>query len=119
MYFIFGVFFLALGIVGVVLPLIPTTGPLLLAAFFLARSSDRLHSWLMHHPRFGTLLSDFQAGRGIPMRVKMVAIVAMSLAFSLSIWRFDVLWVRAAMALIGVLAIAYVARLPIVDRQAG
>ncbi len=84
-YFVLGVAFLGIGIAGVFLPLIPTTGPLLLSAFLLARSSERLHKWLVNHPRFGRFLSDFEDGRGIPLRTKVVAVTAMSLAFAYTI----------------------------------
>jgi hypothetical protein len=82
LYFVLGVAFLGVGVVGVFLPLIPTTGPLLLAAFMFARSSDRMHAWLVGHPRFGRFISDFQSGRGIPLRSKIVAVTAMSAAFA-------------------------------------
>jgi len=116
-YFVLGFAFLAIGIVGVVLPLIPTTGPLLLAAFFFARSSARFHDRLMGHPRFGPLIADFQAGRGIPLLAKVWALAAMTVAFGSSVVYLGAHWsVRLAVALIGALAIGYVARLPVSKR---
>src|SRR3970040_1985161 len=82
LYLVLALGFVGIGMIGVFLPLIPTTGPLLLAAFFFARSSDRLHAWLVGHPRFGRFISDFQSGRGIPLRSKIVAVTAMSAAFA-------------------------------------
>lgn len=53
---------LAMGAVGVVLPLLPTTPFLLVAGFCFARSSDRFHSWLMSHPIFGPYIHNFRSG---------------------------------------------------------
>jgi uncharacterized membrane protein YbaN (DUF454 family) len=108
-----GVLFLGLGVVGLFLPLIPTTGPLLLAAFFFGRGSERLHRWLTTHPRFGKLIADFEAGRGIPRTTKIVAVVMMAAAFGYStVTVADHLAVRALIAAVGVGAILFVLRLP-------
>ncbi len=82
-----GLGFASLGVaaVGVVLPLIPTTGPVLLAGFFFARSSERFNNWLLSHPRFGPLVRDYQAGLGIPRRAKVLAVVMIAATFTLSI----------------------------------
>ncbi len=85
LYFGLGMVSLAVGLVGMVLPLIPTTGPVLLAAFFFARSSERFHRWLTSHPRFGPLIRDYQAGLGIPMRAKVTAVAMIALTFGLSL----------------------------------
>jgi uncharacterized membrane protein YbaN (DUF454 family) len=117
LYFVAGALSLAVGAIGLFLPLIPTTGPLLLAAFFFARSSERLHTWLTTHPRFGQIISDFQAGRGIPLRAKIVALVMMTAAFSYSLIAVTTHPVaRIAVAGIAVWALAYVARLPVSRR---
>lgn len=57
---------LAVGMVGVFLPLLPTTPFVLLAAFFFARGSTRMHRWLAEHPRFGRYLVDWQREQVIP-----------------------------------------------------
>ncbi|MDH3426653.1 MAG: YbaN family protein [Acidimicrobiia bacterium] len=76
---------LGLGLVGIFVPLMPTTVFILLAGFFFARSSERWHAWILDHPRFGGLVRDYQAGLGIPMRAKMVAVVAVIVAFAISV----------------------------------
>ena len=116
-YFLLGMISLTAGIVGVVLPLIPTTGPLLLAAFFFARSSNRFHDWLITHPRFGPLIADFRAGLGIPLVTKVWALTAMAAAFTIGTVFVTTHWIaRAVVLAIGVWAIAFVARLPISRR---
>ncbi len=77
---------LALGIVGVVLPVLPTTPFVLLAAFCFARSSPRLHSWLAHHRVFGPMIENWARHGAIPRRAKRLALVMMAAAFGLSLW---------------------------------
>ncbi len=65
-----GAVFLGLGIVGVFVPVLPTTPFLLLAAACYARGSHRLHDWLMSRPRLGEYIRRYREGRGIPVGVK-------------------------------------------------
>ena len=67
----------AVGAVGVVLPGLPTTPFLILAAACFVRSSQALYDRLLAHPRFGPLVRDFREGRGIPARVKLFALALM------------------------------------------
>ncbi|MCJ7724854.1 MAG: YbaN family protein [Acidimicrobiia bacterium] len=116
-YFTLGVVSLAIGVIGIPAPLIPTTGPVLLAAFFFARSSDRFHDWLINHPRFGPLIADFRAGKGIPLATKVWALTAMTAAFGFSILFLIDNWLaRGLLIAVAILAIGYVARLPVVRR---
>ncbi|WP_203290639.1 YbaN family protein [Maricaulis parjimensis] len=77
--------FLALAVIGILLPLVPTTPFLLLACFCFARSSKRLHDWLVHHPRFGPLIRDWQLYGAIRPRAKISAILVMVAALLLSV----------------------------------
>ena len=109
-YGIAGVVSLAIGVIGIAVPLIPTTGPVLLAAFFFARSSDRLHSWITAHRRFGPMIKDYQAGLGIPMRAKVTATVMIAVSFGITIaFAVDNLAVRLLLVATaaGVLAFIY------------
>lgn len=80
-----GTAFLAIGLVGVLLPLLPTTPFVILSAFCYARGSDRLHSWLMTHPRFGPSLVDWNRHRAISRKAKRMAMLAMVLALVLAV----------------------------------
>jgi uncharacterized membrane protein YbaN (DUF454 family) len=72
-----------LGIIGVFVPGLPTTVFLLIASFFFARSSPRLHRWLMEHPRLGPFLE--QAGnREMTLGSKVASLIAMWTGISLS-----------------------------------
>jgi hypothetical protein len=81
-----GIFMLAIGIVGVWLPLIPTTGPVLLAAWCFARSSERFDHWMLNHQVFGPIVRDWRSGAGFTVRAKVIAVVALAVTFGVSIW---------------------------------
>lgn len=70
-----GVVFLALALVGAVLPVMPTVPFLLVSAACFMRSSKRMHEWMLAHPLFGDDLGHYQAGRGVPARTKLLALV--------------------------------------------
>ena len=80
-----GLLCLLLGMVGIVLPLLPTVPFLLLAAFLFARSSERLHNWLLSHPRLGPPIEDWQARGAINPAAKRLATVSIVLVFGISL----------------------------------
>lgn len=73
-YIIAGTLSLGLGVTGIFIPGLPTTPFLLLAAFFYAKSSERLHRWLIRHKVFGPFISDFREGKGMTVRAKLYVI---------------------------------------------
>lgn len=80
-----GLFFLALAILGVVLPGLPTTPFLILAAWFFARSSEKWHRRLLDSELFGPLLRNWEQRRCISLRTKIVALVSMLMAGGASV----------------------------------
>ncbi len=80
-----GFLFVALGAVGVFLPLLPTTPFLLLAAACFARSSERFYRWLLGNRWFGAYVRDYREGRGVPVRVKIFTLALMWGAILLSV----------------------------------
>lgn len=80
-----GLICVGLAVIGVVLPLLPTVPFLLLAAFFFARSSERLHFWLVSHSVFGPLITDWHASGIIRPRAKRLATVSILAVFALSL----------------------------------
>jgi hypothetical protein len=86
-----GTFFLSLGIVGIAVPLLPTTPFLLLAASCYLRGSARMYRWLMTNRYFGQYLKDYRAGRGMPLKIKigtvtlLWAVITISAIFATSV----------------------------------
>lgn len=89
-----------LGIAGAVLPLVPTTPFLLLAAFAFARSSPKLHNWLINHRHFGRLILDWQENGSINRRVKLSALAAMALMLGLTWISGAAGWLLATQAVV-------------------
>ncbi|PPA31911.1 DUF454 domain-containing protein [Aeromonas jandaei] len=98
------------GIVGIVLPLLPTTPFMLLAAALFARSSPRFHYWLLSHRWFGPPIADWQQYRGIRRHARRRAIIFILLPFSVSL-----LWVRGLLLLIMVILLTWLMRLPVLE----
>lgn len=84
---------LGLGVFGMFVPIMPTTPFLLLTAFCYGRSSERLHRWLVEHPRLGAYVVGFLYGGGIPKRAKRAALLTLWPGIALSVtvirWRVD------------------------------
>ncbi|MGV3725662.1 YbaN family protein [Hydrogenophaga sp.] len=108
-----GTLSLVLGVIGVVLPGLPTTPFVLLAAACYAKASPRLHAWLLHHRLFGPMVSDWEQHRSLTRRTKTIAISAMLVMVSLSAWGFRHLpWAMAGLLIVGLVGAWVVARIP-------
>lgn len=86
---------LATGVVGLFVPGLPTTVFVLIAAWAAARSSPRLHRWLLDHRVFGQLIRDWQAGGRVNRRAKWHATLAMSACAAILLWAGSRWWVSA------------------------
>jgi uncharacterized membrane protein YbaN (DUF454 family) len=79
-----GCLFTAAGVAGLILPLVPGTLFLIIAAACFARSSPRFETWLLTHPQLGPAIASWQETGAIPRRAKIIAISAMALSFVLT-----------------------------------
>lgn len=84
-FLVLGFTFLALGILGIVLPLLPATPFVLLAAACFARSSERWHRWMLASATFGPMIRNWEQKRCVSCRVKIIAIVSMIVVGGFSI----------------------------------
>ena len=84
-WFIAGLLSLALGVVGAFLPVLPTVPFLLLAAFFFARSSERVHDWLISHNVFGPPINDWRRNGSIRRPAKILATISIVATLGVSL----------------------------------
>ena len=94
---------LALAVLGVFLPLLPTTPFLLLASACYVRGSERLHRWLMGNRVLGPYISNFRERRGIPLRAKVTTVALLWLPLLYSIYRLDFPLLELALLLMGLI----------------
>lgn len=102
---------LGLGALGMFVPILPTTPFLLLAAYCFARSSARLHRWLVSHPRLGIYVVGLVYGGAIPRRAKRTALLALwpgiTASVALVAWRVGdaSVWLPISLAIIAIAAV--------------
>ena len=106
----------ALAILGILLPVLPTVPFLLLALACFSRSSERFHSWLVEHEQLGPLVRPYLAGAGMPLKAKIKAILLVWASILLSTLFFvDRLWLQILLPLIALGVTLYLLRLPTAD----
>jgi uncharacterized protein len=107
-----GTLALVLGLIGVVLPGLPTTPFILLSAACYARASPRLHAWLLNHRWIGPQLRDWERDRSLTRRTKAVAIGSMLLMVSISVWSLQGRWgLQALLLVLGAIGAGVVLRI--------
>lgn len=113
-----GTIALLLGIIGVFLPVLPTTPFILLSAACYARASEKFHQRLLAHKTFGPTIRDWEDYRSLSLKTKKVAITMMTLSIAVSIWVVrEHLWLQLMLAFIAVSVGTWMWRLP--SREAG
>jgi uncharacterized membrane protein YbaN (DUF454 family) len=103
---------LALGVVGIVVPVLPTTPFLLLAAACYARASDRMYAWLLGQPALGPIIEEWRRSRSLPPGVRTRAVVVVALSFGASILLVDSLPIRVGLAIAAAVLIVFLYRIP-------
>jgi uncharacterized membrane protein YbaN (DUF454 family) len=81
-----GSIFLVLGILGIFLPLLPTTPFLLLAAACYFRSSERFYNWLINNKWLGNYIKDYREKKSIPIKIKVITLSILWLAIGYSVF---------------------------------
>ena len=98
-----GTIFLGFGIIGIFLPVLPTTPFLLLTAACYARSSKRFYDWLMNNKWFGTYIKNYREGRGVPLKFKIFTISLLWITILVSVFFvINNYWVKIILILIAI-----------------
>ncbi|TNV20651.1 DUF454 family protein [Buttiauxella sp. B2] len=106
-----------LATVGVVLPLLPTTPFLLLAAWCFARSSPRFHHWLLYRSWFGGYIRHWQDHRALPPGAKPRALIFIVITFAVSLYLVNILWVRLLLLMMMCALLFFMWRMPVIDEK--
>lgn len=101
-----------LGVIGIFLPIMPTTPFLLLAAACFMRTSPKFYRWLVEHPHLGKYLVYYLEGKGIPLKAKIYTIVLITISMSVTSYIVPVTAVKILLPLVGVLVVLYIVRQP-------
>lgn len=109
---------IVLGTLGIVLPLLPTTPFVLLAAWCFARSSPRFHHWLLWHSPFGRYIRHWQQHRAMPPGAKGRAMLLIVITFAVSIYLVNMLWVRIMLGVMLGVLLLFMWRIPVVEENA-
>ena len=111
-FFFAGTTCLVLGAVGIVLPILPTTPFLLLALACYLRSSERMTHWMLNNKYFGKYIRNYRAGKGIPLKTKIIAITTLWITISISSIIILNLWIALVLFTIAVAVTIHLVRLP-------
>lgn len=103
---------LIIGVIGIVVPVLPTTPFLLVAAACYARSSTRLYAWLLGQPSLGRIVAEWRRSRSLPPGVKARALLIVALTFAVSIVLVDGPELRLVLMAIGLLLAYFLWRVP-------
>jgi len=102
-----GLLLVALGIIGIVLPVMPTTIFFILALTCFTRSSPELEKWLLNHPRYGATLQQWQAHKVVPVKAKCYAAIGMLIGFIFLLYSAAPIWVIYLVAAIEISVMIY------------
>lgn len=106
-----GTFLIGVSIVGIFIPILPTTPFLLLAATLYARSSKRFYNWLVNNRILGRYIKNYREGKGIPLKAKIIAISILWITIGYSaILAMEILWVRILLVIIAIGVTVHIVR---------
>lgn len=111
-----GITALLLGILGIFLPILPTTPFILLAAACFARSSERFHVFLLGNRITGPIIYEWCMHRSIPRRVKRWVYLMITLSFGSSIVIVSAVWLKLMLAILAIVLTLFIWRIPVRDR---
>lgn len=107
-----GTLFVGIGIIGIIVPILPTTPFLLVAAALYARSSRKFYDWLINNKYFGKYIKNYREGKGVPLKVKIFAISILWITIGCSaFFAVDILYVRIILFVVAAVVSIYIVRI--------
>jgi uncharacterized membrane protein YbaN (DUF454 family) len=100
--FIGGFIALILGIIGIAIPILPTTPFLLLASAAFAKSSQKFHKWLLNNRLLGFYIKNYQEGKGMPIKVKIITLALLWITIMISILLISLFWIQLLLICIAI-----------------
>ncbi|GEM74395.1 inner membrane protein [Vibrio sagamiensis NBRC 104589] len=104
-----------LGILGIVLPLLPTTPFILLSSACFMRGSPKLHQWLHQHRIFGPILENWTQHRAVTSKVKQRGAIFIILSFTVSIYVAPLMWVKIMLSGMLIVVLIGFIRIPVIE----
>ena len=111
-FFVVGSISLALGVVGIVLPILPTTPLLLFSLACYCRSSERMTHWILTNKYFGDYISRYKEGKGIPLKTKVAAITILWATIAVSSFLMQILIVQIILLVVAVAVTVHLVKVP-------
>ena len=113
-----GTFFIGLGIVGIFVPVLPTTPFLLISATLYAKSSKSFYNWLVNNKILGRYIKNYREGKGIPLKLKIITIALLWITIGCSaIFAIDIFWVRVILVIIAIGVTIHIIRIKPLDKS--
>lgn len=102
--FIGGFISLILGIIGIALPILPTTPFLLLASAAFAKSSERFNNWLLNNKILGAYIKNYREGKGLPLKIKLITITLLWITIIISIFLLmKLFWIQVILICVAII----------------
>ncbi|UOQ48151.1 YbaN family protein [Gracilibacillus caseinilyticus] len=117
LWIIAGTLSLTTGLIGIIVPILPTTPLIILAGFCFGKSSPALHKWLVTNKYFGHYLQDYQNGKGVPLRIKGFAVVIVWTSVLFTLMIIPLLFVKLFVLAIAVFVSIFIFTSPLLKEK--
>ena len=112
-----GTFFLGVAIIGIFIPILPTTPFLLISSALYAKSSKKFYDWLINNKIFGKYIKNYRDGKGIPLKLKIITTALLWITIGCSaIFALDIFWARVLLVIIAILVTIHIIRINPIDK---
>ncbi|WP_245711658.1 YbaN family protein [Gracilibacillus ureilyticus] len=106
-----------MGLIGIIVPILPTTPLIILAAFCFGKSSPTLHNWLVTNRYFGHYITDYQKGLGVPLRIKLFAILVVWVSVIFTLLIIPLLFVKVFMLIVAASVTVFILTSPLLKSK--